>query len=153
MVEIIHPTLGKPSMKWAYTTAEGLIIGHVCRFETAKGKTIRPYFDGKWEFPPAPRPLYGLHRIAQRPNDPVIVVEGEKSAEAAGALFPSHVATTSMGGAGNAAYSDWSALSGRDVTIWPDADEAGLKYAQDVAQLALKAGAKSVSIVDIKGWL
>ena len=52
-----------------------------------------------------------------------------------------------MGGSGRAAESDWRALAGRDVTIWPDADEPGHKYAQAVADLATEAGAADVRIV------
>src|ERR1700733_2874940 len=40
---------------------------------------------------PSPRPLYGLPELSERPNASVVVVEGEKSAEAAKAVFPSSV--------------------------------------------------------------
>jgi uncharacterized protein (DUF927 family) len=35
------------------------------------------------------------------------------------------------------------------VVVWPDADEPGAAYAQEVADLALVAGARSVRIVDV----
>ena len=38
--------------------------------------------------PPTPRPLYGLDRLAARPAAPALVCEGEKTADAAGLLFP-----------------------------------------------------------------
>jgi len=56
----------------------------------------------------------------------VIVCEGEKAADAAIELFPDHVAVTSPHGSQGAEKADWSPLSRRDVTIWPDADEAGI---------------------------
>ena len=46
-----------------------------------------------------PRPLYGLERLAARPEVRVIITEGEKAADAAGALLPGWVAVTSPGGA------------------------------------------------------
>ena len=62
---------------------------YVCRFS---GKRIRPlWFDGtewKWTAPPAPRPLYNLGSLSQRPDAPVLIVEGEKTADAAAKLFP-----------------------------------------------------------------
>ena len=48
-----------------------------------------------------PRPLYGLDRLAARPDAPVIVCEGEKAADAAERLFPEYVAVTSPNGAGS----------------------------------------------------
>jgi hypothetical protein len=78
--------------------------------------------------PPKPLPLYGLDRLAARPDAPVLLVEGEKTADAGDSLFPDYVAITS-GGSTSAASADWSPLSGRDVTIWPDNDEPGKKYA------------------------
>ena len=57
------------------------------------------------------------------------------------------VATTSAHGAKSAKGSDWSPLAGRDVVILPDHDDAGERYADDVARLATAAGAKSVRVV------
>ena len=118
----------------------GALLGIVCRFDTADGKEIRARvcrtrkFGRQWRWLglPKPRPLYGLDRLAARPAAPVIICEGEKAADAAGALLPDHVAMTSPGGSKAAAASDWSPLAGRKVTIWPDADEAGQGYARDV---------------------
>ena len=42
------------------------------------------------------------------------------------------LATTS-GAADSAPKADWRPLAGRDVTIWPDNDEAGQRYADAVA--------------------
>ena len=52
---------------------------------------------------PTPRPLYNLDKLAERPDDWILVVEGEKTADAAAELFPDHVAMTSPGGAKAAA--------------------------------------------------
>ena len=57
------------------------------------------YFQWRRRHPPIKRPLYGLDRLADRPEAPVIVTEGEKAADAAHALFPDYVAITSSGGA------------------------------------------------------
>ena len=57
------------------------------------------------------------------------------------------MATTSSGGAGAAGKTDWSPLAGRTVLIWPDADEAGLKYAGDVAKRLEEIGC-NITVVD-----
>jgi uncharacterized protein (DUF927 family) len=133
----------------------------VARFDTASGKEILPMTCGAdgWRFkgPPAPRPLYGLDRLAARPDAPVLAVEGEKAADAIGAPFADHVAVTWSGGAKAAARSDWRPLAGRRVVIWPDADDAGRDAARAVARLALEAGAASAAIVRVPedwpaGW-
>jgi uncharacterized protein (DUF927 family) len=93
--------------------------------------------------------LYGLDRLAARPNAPALLCEGEKAADAAGALFPAAVPIASMNGAQSPNKSDWSSLSGRSVLIWPDHDDPGAKYADAAARLALAAGARSVGILDL----
>ena len=142
-----HPKLGAPARRWEYRDAAGALLGIVCRFDTADGKEIRSAVFAKhgkfgrqwrWLGLPKPRPLYGLDRLAARPAAPVIVCEGEKAADAAGAMLPDHIVMTSPGGSKAAAASDWSPLASRKVTIWPDADEAGQGYARDVIGLLAK---------------
>ncbi len=74
-------------------------------------------------------------------------MEGEKAADAATRLLPGFVAVTSPNGSKGAGKADWSALRGRAVTVWPDADVAGLEYGRRVAMLATGAGALAVAIV------
>lgn len=149
-----------------YRDAGGALMFCVARYEKGSEKTFRPmtYWsgpDGRGEWrpkaPPSPRPPYGLDRLSTNPDAPVLVVEGEKTVGAAQKRFPRLVVVTSLGGALAAAKTDWSALAGRDVTIWPDADPAGASYAAVVSRLAEAAGAKSVSVVDLPpglpvGW-
>ncbi|GLS18758.1 hypothetical protein GCM10007874_17750 [Labrys miyagiensis] len=101
----------------------------------------------------APRPLYHLDQLAKRPNDPVLVVEGEKAVEAAASIFGSHVVVTSISGSKSAAKADWSPLRGRRVTIWPDNDPAGIAYAGDVAALLHQTDVASVGTVQVpRSW-
>lgn len=126
-----HPTRGLPARVWAYHDAAGALLGYRYRFDRPGGKDILPLTyceapDGSrgwcWQDWARPRPLYGLDRLAARPDAPVLVVEGEKTADAAQALFPDFVAITSPGGSHAAHRADWSPLRGRDVTVWPDHD-------------------------------
>ena len=109
-----QPKLGAPARWWEYRDAAGRMLGRVYRFNPPNGgKETRSLVFGehkrwgrqwRWLGFPRPRPLYGLDRLAARPDAPVIVTEGEKAAGAA----------------------DWSVLAGRRVTIWPDADEKSM---------------------------
>ena len=62
----------------------------------------------------------------------MVVVEGEKTAEAAKLLAPDCVVVTWEGGARNVQTTDWSPLAERDVVVVPDADDEGRKAAQEV---------------------
>lgn len=151
-----HPKLGEPSAIWIYRNAVGETLGFVYRFEEKDGgKSFRPlclFEDGcktswRWEAWPAPRPLYGLDQLAEHPDAPVLVVEGEKATDAAQRLLSDHVCVTSPSGSKSAGKADWSPLAGRNVVIWPDADQPGAKYAETVASLLADAGVASAAIL------
>lgn len=143
-----HPSLGEPSMRWAYRDGAGRLLFWRFRFDLQNAeKDYRPLSfaehtrlgrQWRWRAPERPRPLYGLDRLAARPEAPVVICEGEKTADAAAVLLPDHVAITSPDGGKNAKAADWSALAGRKATIWPDADEPGARYAGDVCEMLAK---------------
>lgn len=147
-----------PSKWWVYRDSQGQLLCGVCRFDFENGKIILPLTlwrkpDGTlawdWKALPAPRPLYKLDWLAPNPEAPILVVEGEKTAEAATQLFSDFVAITSPNGANAAKKADWSPLKGRQIIIWPDNDKPGRKYAADVCRLARNAGASRVAVVDV----
>lgn len=152
------PGFGEPSARWCYRDRDGFPLFAVLRFDPpGRPKIIRPatlhqMADGTltWQFQaaPAPRAIFNLHLLAKHPDAPVLVVEGEKAAEAASDLFPNWVVTTS-GSSTSARGADWSPLAGRRVAIWPDADEPGRRYAADVCLAARAAGAEPVGIVEL----
>jgi hypothetical protein len=173
-VAAAHLFGGKPNALWRYPDARGETAFYVCRYNKADGgKVFWPlcWFAGEgWrsKHSPAPRALYNLDKIAARPDTPIVISEGEKVADAAARIFPEFVATTSCGGANAAAQSDWAPLAGRRVLVWPDNDEAGAKYALEVAAIlaalecdvetidaaalaAIDGGARGPE-VDPKGW-
>lgn len=128
---------GQHAMLWIYRDANGQPVGAVVRWDDTTGKDIRPlsrHADGwRIEAMPSPRPLYNLPELAGVPC--VLVVEGEKCAEAARSL--GFTATTSAGGSQTAGKTDWSSLAGKEVWLLRDNDKPGQKYADEVAgQLA-----------------
>ena len=135
------PELGRAVGQWCYRDAEGTPLFWIQRLESSSAGKPRKLFvhrtwlDGRWHFPsrrdgfssewPAPRPLYRLPELGQRPWLPVVVVEGEKTADAAAALLPDHVVVSWCNGSRALHTADWRPLAGRRVTLWPDADAAG----------------------------
>ncbi|MDA8120760.1 MAG: phage/plasmid primase, P4 family [Gammaproteobacteria bacterium] len=131
--------LGMQSRWCYYPATEGGPVLVVCRLrDPEKGKTYRQYTwrDGKWVAKSlgVSRPLYRLRELLSAPNAPVLLVEGEKCADAAiAALPPSWCVTTWSQGSNAVKNTDFSPLYGRAVTIWPDADEPGRKAAAQIA--------------------
>jgi predicted DNA-binding protein (UPF0251 family) len=151
-----HWTLGEPSQVWTYRDAQAATLFHVLRFDPPrKRKVFLPLslwrdaagLSWRWNHVSPPRPLYNLDKLAARPDAPVVICEGEKSAHAAARIFPDSVCVTSPGGSGAEAQADWTPLAGRKVLIWPDCDMTGAKYAGRVAHF-LHDRQCEVSIID-----
>ena len=163
--------LGAPKRVWTYLDSDGAVLGYLARYEGGlmrdgngadRGKTYRPWTwgardddepqwaVGQWN---KPRPLYGLDRVAKRPDAPVIVTEGEVAADAAARLLTGMVSVTWPGGAHGVHHADWEPLRGRKVLLWPDADEPGCKAMGQLAGvLADPAGLGChVRLVDTAG--
>jgi putative DNA primase/helicase len=154
-----HSALGAPAASWIYRDAMGRRIGFIARFNKANGgKEFRPRTwcknrgtgreEWRWKNVPDPRPLYGLELLAQRPSARVIVVEGEKCADAARRIFPDYVAVSPMNGARSPHLADWRPLQGRGIIICRDNDGSGQAFEQIVARILLRLACK-VSAVDI----
>ena len=110
----------------------------VYRLEHPKEKKVfsQISFDGKaWTATALKvRPLFNLESLLEADSqEQVFVFEGEKCALAAEGL--GLLATTSSGGSGGSASTDWSPLRGRSVVIVPDRDEPGEKYALAVEKI------------------
>lgn len=140
-----HNRHGAASTVWKYHDAEGRLLGCICRFDkpnarkSGGGKEVLPYTlcrsnDGhtmwRWLGFSKPRPLYGLDALAANGSANVIIVEGEKAADAGRRLAPGCVVITWPGGSKAIKHVDWSPLKGRKVLIIPDADEPGLAAAE-----------------------
>ena len=98
-----HPMLGRPSSVWPYRDTDGRLVGYAARFDTNDGKAFRPLVrdNERWYVHglPRPYPLFRLPDLIARPDAPVLIVEGEKAADAGAQRFSEMVAITSMHGA------------------------------------------------------
>jgi putative DNA primase/helicase len=152
---IHHHRFGQPSGVWEYRDAAGCLFGAVCRFDLRDGsKQVLPLTwvrhalggtDWFWLSFAKPRPLYGLDLLAANPTAGVLIVEGEKAADAARTISPG-VVVTWPGGSKAVRYTDWSPLAGRKVVIWPDRDAPGIEAARAISK-ALAGIAAKVRIV------
>lgn len=151
------PALGKMVAEWDYQTVDGQYIWSARRYEDSSGKkTIRPFNKktNQYGAHPTPRPLYNQPGISK--FDTVIIVEGEKCAQAL--IDAGYCGTTAMMGANAPAdKTDWSLLKNKRIVIWPDNDDVGNEYALNCAGAALLAGATSCEILPIPegkpaGW-
>jgi putative DNA primase/helicase len=126
---------------------------------------------GRWALWPMGdgRPLYHAEKLARNPDAPVIVVAGEKKADALQAVMGKAAVVVSWAGGDHGRHHvDYTPLVDRDVTMWPDADPSGIKAAlgeedwkggirAGACALIERAGAASVSVVIPpeglpKGW-
>jgi len=134
------PPVRHPAMVWSYSATFAVV-----RRDLPNGdKEVRPwcYFEGKWQRKLSPqlkqnssRPLLYSHELERRPEAAVIVVEGEKTCDAAKRLFPRACVTTWSGGAKGIGKTNFDLLRGRKVILWPDNDEEGRAAMERLAQL------------------
>ena len=124
-------TLGKPSKSWNYYDKNNRLIAVIYRYDTGSGKEFRIWDvrNRKSQYPKI-RPLYNIPGIVA--SKKVIIVEGEKSADSL--IAKGFCATTAMCGA-NAPLdkTDWSYLQNKEIIILPDNDQAGINYANKLA--------------------
>lgn len=166
--------MGTPSHVWEYRDAGGRLLMATARFN--KGPKALPSVYAEtpqgsrwiWHGPgDEPRPLLYLERIAADHGKPILLVEGEKTCDAAHRLFgDAFIATTWTGGAQSIHKVDWSPLKGRLVLRWPDNDhpnakanghKAGYNCMLGVARLLGAVGARVGPIIDVPsewpdGW-
>lgn len=142
-----HATLGRYDRYWDYRNAAGLHVLRICRWDRPDGKKeIRPLSltDEGWRWrhiEGQPRPLYRLPALlGSPPGRPVLVVEGEKTAEAAKALLNDFEVTTWAGGVNAIRFTDWSAIGARPCLLVPDADSPGRKCMESLAVILRKGG-------------
>ena len=145
---------GRVVAEYPYTDIHGNLVCTVIRKEFNDGnKTFLPQLaNGDYKMPSV-RPLYNLSKVAN--SDNIIIVEGEKCVDAL--TLKDYVATSAMAGSSAPLdKTDWSPLENKDIIIWPDNDEPGLKYAESVATYLI-GFCKSVRVLQPhkgkpKGW-
>lgn len=134
---------------WPYRDLDGNLLAYTCRVEHIKadgsiGKDVIPVcwktntVTGEQKFKQGalaePRLLYGAELLAAHPTHNIIMVEGEKAADAGRRLladFPVIVMTW-PGGCKAVDKANWELLAGRKIVGWPDCDSQA--YAENHPQ-------------------
>lgn len=158
--------------RYAYKNEKGELLHYVLRLEDKEGHKItpplsygydsqkndKPYWKMKgFDFGEEKKTLYHLEELEKKPLVPVLVVEGEKTADVGAAKLgrlheKEYIAVTWHGGCQAASKTDWTPLAGRDVLIWPDNDKGGFQAAKEVERELLRVGSGEVKTVDHE-WL
>ena len=141
--------LVSPSGKWRYRLADGRTAFWVLRYDppdaskqirsvvwaTRTDQNDRPHTGWAMRGYTVPRPIYRLPELTENPDALVVVVEGEKAADAAARLLPDTCIVTSANGSKAATKSDWTPIAERTILLLPDNDEPGDDYIAQVATL------------------
>ena len=134
-----------------YRTADKIAF-YIYREGTGKTKKIFSIAldeNNNWVWTrPMTKLLYRQETLDPTKQRSVIVVEGEKAADAAAKKFPKADVVTWVGGASATNNGDWSLLDGRTVYLFPDNDAEGVKAMQEIAE---RINGK-VRMVDVSGF-
>ena len=94
------------------------------------------------------RSLYNEQAL-KNSKKPVLIVEGEKTADAAKNLYPEVDVVTWIGGANGYNKTNWSVLAGKQVAILPDHDNPGIKAAQGIKEILGNHRVQHCNIIDL----
>lgn len=153
-----------PSAFWEYRDEKNRLIGYRVRFDPpgeAKylGSLIWAGSGKGWQMSdfPMPYPIYGLQELVKFPDKPVLIVEGEKTCNAAIKLFPGHVVVSWPNGVKAIRWVEWGWLKGRTVIIWPDADPEGDVCSSELRTILYRNKVHTCRVVELPpgltlGW-
>lgn len=169
--------VGKPMRSWEYRNRDSQLLGIVARYRPDDDgkKEIRTWTYGsypasddvrertmrwrcrRWQ---RPYPLYGLQKLSEpgAKDRRVVVVSGEKTADAAQTIMPDSIVLTWPGGDDGVSHADWEPLAGRGIVVlWPDADVSGRKAIDFIAD-EMRDLVRDLWIINVddpslpKGW-
>ena len=144
---------------WAYHF-DGALLGHVARFErvNSDGELVKdtvpltwcqnledPHGGQRWHWKTwdAPRPLYVPAGGFAQPGRPVVVVEGEKCAQAGHELLGEEFDFVAWpGGCKTWSFAAWHWLQGRTVYLWPDCDAQRRRLTKDEREAGVDKATK-----------
>lgn len=161
---VAHPVRGLAERIWCYHDADGRRLGYIYRFVTSDdGKEIVPLtwckhrdkekWEWRWISFPDPRPLYGLDRLAAKPEAMVFVSEGEKCADVGHEALDEYASVSWPGGGNAVKKADWSPLAGRQLLIWADADAQHEKLTKEEGEAGVDPLSKPLLPLEKQpGW-
>lgn len=140
----------------AYLTLESRLIGYVVRLRDRNGHKMTPMLTfcrsshgrtaWRWKGFGDCRLPYGLEKLSKG-NTSILIVEGEKTADAAQKIFPELIVLSWSGGAKAVLKTDWSFLKDREVILWPDNDLVGHEAMQNLEEHLQGLGCQKIDTV------
>jgi ATP-dependent exoDNAse (exonuclease V) alpha subunit len=94
------------------------------------------------------RCLYNEQKL-HNSNKPVLIVEGEKTADVAQSLYPEFDVVSWSGGVNGFNKTNWNILHSKQVTIWPDNDKPGINAAHNIKSLLESNDITKAHIIDL----
>jgi hypothetical protein len=147
-----------------YRDANGKFLFQTVRFRPKRFAQRRPDPANKdrwiWDLAGVTREPYHLPELLSQPDQPVLIVEGEKDVHTLEGL--GFVATTNPMGAGKWLHPFGRYFAGRRAVILPDHDHPGLLHAGQVAGNLMLWGSASIRVVllpelldggDVSDWV
>lgn len=153
---------GNPVERWPLIDRN--VVAWIVRFIPPDGKKDdRPFTlwtkDGQYKWracgigKEAKYPLYNHEKLIDRPNDMVILLEGQKGPSRLDPIVGDEFVVVGWyGGAGNIEQSNLEPLRGREVLFPFDADLAGRKVLKTLAELDIRVHPVYPPIGCAKGW-
>ena len=140
---------------YRYRTPDGAEYARVYRDPANRpGRKADPYtlrnsgeHAGTWTHR-APRNRWPYRVETLTDATPVVIVEGEKCADALAGLAEGFGVLSWLGGSGAVGRTDWKALAGREVILWPDADGPGREAMARLGGELDRIGAAEVRVIE-----
>ena len=140
---------------YRYRTPDGAEYARVFRYpENRPARKADPYtvrtsgqHAGTWTHR-APQKRWAYRIEAMTGATPVVIVEGEKCADALAGLAEGFGVLSWLGGSGAVLRTNWDSLEGREVILWPDADGPGREAMARLAGELDRIGAAEVRVID-----
>ncbi len=139
---------------YRYRTPDATEYARVYRYpENRPGRKADPYalrgtgeHAGTWTHrAPQNRWPYRIEDLSE--SVPVVIVEGEKCADALAGLTREVGVLSWLGGSGAVMRTDWNTLASRKVILWPDADDPGREAMARLAGELDRIGAAEVLMI------
>ena len=157
-----HWEHGEAHKIYKYADSAGRPIGVIMRWNLPNGKKMISQCSWmrhkktdrctwKWQAFNAPRPLYKCELLNKMPNADIIIVEGEKAADALAPILSEYIVLSWAGGSKAINQSDWELLNDRNVTIWGDNDDAGRTAAKQIQDIT-KGNIIAIDSDKPNGW-
>lgn len=134
-----YPFENEASIWYPYCNDKNQILFYIERNINRPMPKVLPWSkgeDGSWFMKrPSGKFLYKSEKLSSDISRPVIIVEGEKTADYTAALFKRADVVTWPGGANNVTQGNWDLLKNRKCILWPDNDKPGIEAMKQVAEL------------------